>query len=114
MKYGDETEELAIMALEQLFGIYDLVKEYEDFYKEKNKRKTVRKQATDIGEIVTIAATKKQVKENEKEIEHLKKELSELTSKEDSDITTQDTKNLDMIVHEVYLIMMGKNAPEEL
>lgn len=95
LKYGDETEELAIMALEQLFGIYDLVKEYEDFYKEKNKRKTVRKQATDIGEIVTIATTKKQVKENEKEIERLEKELAELTNKEDSDITTQDTKNLD-------------------
>ena len=30
------------------------------------------------------------------------------------DWTPEDTKNLDMIVHEVYLIMMGKNAPEEL
>ena len=30
------------------------------------------------------------------------------------DWTPEDTKNLDMIVHEVYLIMMGKNAPGEL
>ena len=30
------------------------------------------------------------------------------------DWTPEDTKNLDMIVHEVYLIMMGKNATEEL
>ena len=30
------------------------------------------------------------------------------------DWTSEDTKNLDMIVHEVYLIMMGKNATEEL
>lgn len=97
LKYGDETVELAIMALEQLFGIYDLVKEYEDFYKEKSKRQTVRKQATDIGEIVTIATTKKQVKENEKEIERLEKELAELTNKEDSNITAQDTANLDKV-----------------
>ena len=95
LKYGDETEELAIMALEQLFGIYDLVKEYEDFYKEKDKRKKVRKQATDIGEIVTIATTQRQVKENEKEIERLEQELAELTNKEDSDIAAQDTANLD-------------------
>lgn len=95
LKYGDETEELAIMALEQLFGIYDLIKEYEDFYKEKNKRKTVRKQATDIGELVTVATTKKQVKENEQEIERLEQELTELTDKEDSDIASQDTENLD-------------------
>lgn len=95
LKYGDETVELAIMALEQLFGIYDLVKEYEDFYKEKNKRQTIRKQATDIGEIVTIATTKKQVKENEQEIERLERELVELTNKEDSDIAAQDTANLD-------------------
>lgn len=95
LKYGDETVELAIMALEQLFGIYDLVKEYEDFYKEKKKRKTVRKQATDIGEIITIARNKTQVKENEKEIERIEQELTELTNKEDSDIAAQDTANLD-------------------
>lgn len=95
LKYGDETEELAIMALEQLFGIYNLIKEFEDFYKEKNKRKTIRKHATDIGELVTVATTKKQVKENEQEIERLEQELIELTNKEDSDIAAQDTENLD-------------------
>lgn len=30
------------------------------------------------------------------------------------DWTLEDTKNLDMIVHEVYLIMMGKNATEDV
>ena len=95
LKYGSETDALAIMALEQLFGYYHLVKEYEDFYKEKNKRKTVRKQATDIGEIVTIATTKTQIKENEKEIVRLEKELAELTDTEDRKVSEQDTENLD-------------------
>lgn len=95
LKYGGETVALAIMAMEQQYGVYGLIKEYEDFYKEKNKRKTVRKQATDIGEIVTIAKTKKQVKENEQEIERLKKELEELSEKEDASIAEQDTSNLD-------------------
>lgn len=95
LKYGEETAELAIMALEQLFGVYNLVKEYEDYYKDKNKRKTVRKQATDIGEIVTIAKTKKQVKENEKKIERLTQELESLTNQEDSKLAEQDTANLD-------------------
>ena len=95
LKYGNETVPLSIRALEQLFGVYHLVKEYEDFYNEKNKRKTIRKQATDIGEIVTIATTKKQVKENEKEIERLEKELLELTNTEDRKISEQDTEKLD-------------------
>ena len=95
LKYGEETVELAIMALEQLFGVYNLIQEYEEYYKGKNKRKTIRKQATDIGEIVTIAKTKKQVKDNENEIERLTQELAELTNREDSEIAAQDTANLD-------------------
>lgn len=95
LKYGEETVELSIMALEQLFGVYSLIKEYEDNYKSKNKRKTIRKQATDIGEIVTIAKTKKQVKDNEEEIARLTQELAELTDREDNEIAAHDTANLD-------------------
>jgi len=95
LKYGDESMELAIMALEQLYGVYNLIKEYEDAYTAMNKRKTVRAKAIDLGEITTIATTQKQVKANEKEIARLEQELEELTAKEDSDIASQDTANLD-------------------
>lgn len=59
LKYGGETEELAIRALEQLFGVYSLIKEYEDSYKEKNDRKNLRSNGVKLGEITTIATTKK-------------------------------------------------------
>ena len=72
-----------------------MVEEYEDFYGKKKKRKDVRKAATDLGEITTIATTKKQVKANEKEIEQLRKELEELTMKQDKAIAEQDTEHLD-------------------
>ncbi len=97
LKYGDEKAELAIMTLEQLFGIDDFFQNYEDSYKEMRKRQNVRKQAADIGEILTIATTKRQVKENERKIKLLEKELAELTDKEDRDIAAQDTANLDKV-----------------
>ena len=95
LQYGDEPPKEAIRALEQLFGVYALVKEYEDNYNVKFTRSTIRKKATDIGEIVTIATTQKQVKDNQKEIERLERELAELTKKEDNSIAKQETEQLD-------------------
>lgn len=95
LQYGSEPPADAIKALEQLFGVYNLVKEYEDFYKQKNTRKTIRTKATNIGELVTVATSQKQVKENQKEIEKLEQELTDLMAKEDSSIAEQETENLD-------------------
>ena len=95
LEYGDEKVASAIKALEQLYGVYNLVEEHEDFYGKKKKRKDVRKAATDLGEITTIATTKKQVKDNEKEIDQLRKELEELTMKQDKAVAEQDTEHLD-------------------
>lgn len=95
LQYGKEPDADAIKALEQIYGVYDLVKEYEDFYKAKNKRKTVRITATNLGEIVTVARAKKQVKANTKEIEELEKQLEELLDKEDSSLAETDTAQLD-------------------
>lgn len=95
LKYGSEKVALSIRALEELFGVYNLVKEYEDSYNDKNTHKTVRDKGTEIGEIKTIAKNKTQVKENEKEIARLQEELAGLTNKEDSELAEQDTENLD-------------------
>lgn len=95
LKYGDEKPKDAIKALEQLFGVYTLIKEYEDYYHENNTRKTIRKKATDIGEIVTIARSNKQVKANLKEIEELEQQLADLTNEEDTSLAEQDTGKLD-------------------
>ena len=95
LQYGDEPPADAIKALEQLYGVYALVKEYEDFYKEKNTRRTIRTKATSIGELVTVATSQKQVKENLKEIERLEQELAQLTNQEDSSLAEQDTEQLD-------------------
>ena len=95
LQYGDEPVAGAITALEQIYGVYNLVKEYEDFYKAKNKRKTVRTNATNMGELVTVARTKKQVKANLKEIEELEKKLEELLNTEDSSLAEKDTEQLD-------------------
>ena len=95
LQYGKESTANAIKALEQLYGVYALVKEYEDFFKEKNTRKTIRTQATQIGELVTIATSQKQVKENKKEIERLEEELAQLTNQEDSALAEQDIDRLD-------------------
>ena len=95
LQYGDEPAADAIRALEQLYGVYNLIKEYEDFYKERNTRKTIRTKATNIGELVTVATSQKQVKANLKEIEELERQLEELTDKEDSSIAEQETEQLD-------------------
>lgn len=95
LKYGNETVALSIMALEELFGVYHMIKEYEDNYETRNIRQSVRDKGTEIGEIKTIARSQKQVRENEKEIAKLEEELSGLTNEEDESLAVQDTANLD-------------------
>lgn len=95
LKYGDEAVAGAIKALEQLFGVYNLIKSYEDHYADRKQHWDVRRDGIKIGEIAPIATSKKQVKENQAEIDRLTAELEELTKKQDQDLSDQDTERLD-------------------
>lgn len=95
LKYGDEAVAGAIKALEQLFGVYNLIKSYEDHYADRKKHWDIRTKGIDIGEIAPVATSKKQVKANQAEIDRLTAELEELTRKQDQDISEQDTDRLD-------------------
>lgn len=95
LKYGDETVAGAIKALEQLFGVYNLIKSYEDHYADRKQHLDVRRHGINIGEIAPIATSKKQVKENQAKIERLTTELEELLKKQDQDLSDQDTERLD-------------------
>ena len=95
LKYGDEPIGSSIKALEMLYDVYKLIEEYEEQYKQNKKRASVRKDATEIGELAPVATSEKQVKENEKQIELLTKELENLTAKEDESLSEMDTERLD-------------------
>ncbi len=95
LKYGDVTVASSIKSLEQLYGFYHLIKSCEEYYESKKKRQDVRKAGLKIGEITAIATSKKQVKNNEKEIERLTIELEELIQKQDQNLSNQDTEHLD-------------------
>lgn len=112
LRYGDEPPAESIKALEQIYGVYALVKEYEEFYNKKNTRKTIRTQATRIGELVTVATSQKQVKENLKEIKKLEQELEQLTNQEDRSLAEQDTAQLDKaakIKGQIAVLKRGRN-----
>lgn len=95
LKYGEETVANAVKSLEQLFGVYNLIKSYEDHYSDRKKHWDVRRDGLKIGELAPIATTNKQVKDNRSEIDRLTSELDELTAKQDRDISDQDTDHLD-------------------
>ena len=95
LKNGNEPIDESIKALEMLFGVYALIKEFEYVYNENAKRSKVRKAATDIGEIAPVATSAKQVRENEKEIERLQQELDQLTMKEDEAVASADSEKLE-------------------
>lgn len=95
LKYGDETVVGAVKSLEQLYGVYNIIKSHEDYYADRKAHWDVRKAGLKIGEIAPIATTQKQVKDNELEIAHLMAELEELTAKQDQDLSAQDTADLD-------------------
>lgn len=95
LKYGDETVAGAIKALEQLFGVYNLIKSYEEHYDDRKKHWDIRREGINIGEIAPIATSKKQVKQNQAEIDQLTTELEELLKKQDQDLSDQDTEHLD-------------------
>ena len=94
LKYASENMAGAVKALEQLYGVYQLIKAYEEVYEEKKKRKSVRKLGIELGEIAAVATSAKKVKENEKEIERLQVELEEITAKQDQELSIQNTYNL--------------------
>lgn len=94
LKNGNEKVAQSIIALEQLFGVYDLIKEYKAAYDDVRKLKTIRKEAADI-DLVIVASSKRQVKDNLKEIERLEYELQVLTNDEDSALADEEIENLD-------------------
>lgn len=95
LKYGDETVVGAVKSLEQLYGVYNIIKSHEAYYADRKAHWDVRKAGLKIGEIAPIATTQKQVKDNELEIARLMAELEELTAKQDQDLSAQDTADLD-------------------
>lgn len=74
---------------------HNLIKSYEDHYADRKQHWDVRRDGIKIGEIAPIATSKKQVKENQAEIDRLTAELEELTKKQDQDLSDQDTERLD-------------------
>lgn len=95
LKYAAENVAGAVKALEQLYGVYQLIKAYEELYENRKKRRSVRKLGIELGEITVIATSAKQVRKNEEEIERLQAELEEITAKQDQELSIQNTQNLD-------------------
>lgn len=95
LKYGDTTDKNSITELEKLYGVYSKIKEIDDYFTEQSTRQRVRKKGTELGEIVTIATSKSQVKANLKEIDELQKELDKLTNEQDVELSKRDTERLD-------------------
>ena len=95
LKYGDEPIADSIKALEMMYGVYELIREFEEQYKANKTRGRVRKEATDIGELAPVATSDKQVRENEKEIARLQEELDKLTAEEDQAVAQADAEKLD-------------------
>lgn len=95
LKYGDETMAGAVKALEQLFGVYNMIKSYEDYYEDRKQHWDIRRDGIKIGELAPIATSKKQIKNNQAEIDRLTAELDELTAKQDRDLSAQNMEHLD-------------------
>lgn len=95
LKYGDETEDMAIVALEKLFDVFAFIEGYRKAFEDLNARKAARKKATDLGEMTNVAKNKTQVKENEKEIARLEAALEQLTATQDIDLSEQDREKVD-------------------
>lgn len=98
LRYGNERVADSIKALAQLYGVYNQIKEYEDFYTLNSKKQSIRKEGREIGEIAAVATSKQQVRKNEEEIARLTAELEELTANQDRSLAQQDTEQLDQAV----------------
>lgn len=90
LKYGDEPEEGAIVALEKLFNVFGSIEQYRQAYQTRSERRKVRAKATDFGDIVSVAKNKTEVKKNNEEIQTLEEQLRALTEKEDIDMSTEN------------------------
>lgn len=96
LKYGNEGKEGAIVALEKLFNVYQQIADYKEAFQNLFPRNKARQKATSVGEMDQYAArTAKEVKENNKEIERLQKQLDELTVSQDVDLSNQSSENID-------------------
>ena len=95
LKYGGVKQESSIETLEKLFNVFSFISEYKSVYEDKSKRKRLRKNATDLGEMTNVAKTKTEYKANAKEIERLKAELQKLMDKEDAELSKEQTDSLD-------------------
>lgn len=95
LKYGDVKPEASIETLEKMFNVFAFIEEYKSVYDDKSKRTKVRDDATKLGEMTNVARTKKEYNANEKEIERLKAELQKLMDREDSELSQEETDNLD-------------------
>lgn len=93
--YSKETGEKAITALEKLFNVYSKIEEYKNIESIKKEKQKVFKSARSHEFIPHNITTKKQFMENEKEIEELKLQLSELIDMADKDLSEKDLYNAD-------------------
>ena len=95
LKYGDVKPETSIEVLEKMFNVFAFIKEYKNVYEDKSKRSKLRDDATRLGEMTNVAKNKTEYKANEKEIERLRTELQKLMDREDSELSEEETNNLD-------------------
>lgn len=95
LKYGDVKPEASIEVLEKMFNVFAFIKEYKNVYEDKSKRSKLRDDATRLGEMTNVAKNKTEYKANEKEIERLRTELQKLMDREDSELSEEETNNLD-------------------
>lgn len=93
--YSKETGEKAITALEKLFNVYSKIEEYKNIESVKKEKQKVFKSARSHEFIPHNITTKKQFVENEKEIEELKLQLSEIMDQADKDLCEEDLYNAD-------------------
>lgn len=95
LKYGDVKTEVSIEVLEKMFNVFAFIKEYKNVYEDKSKRSKLRADATRLGEMTNVAKNKTEYKANEKEIERLRTELQKLMDREDSELSEEETNNID-------------------
>ena len=95
LKYGDVKPEASIVVLEKMFNVFAFIKEYKNVYEDKSKRSKLRDDATRLGEMTNVAKNKTEYKANEKEIDRLRTEYQKLMDREESELTEEETNNLD-------------------
>ena len=90
LKYSNESVSSAVKAIEQLYGVYNVIKNYENTYNDKKQRKDLRKNGIKLGEIPPVATSVSEVDENEKQINQLQNKLDKLVLIHDQDLSVQN------------------------